>query len=248
MSTDRHKDVTVVILVGGRGTRIQAIHPDTAKPMVKVRGRPFLSWLTSWLASQGLTHFIFSTGYHAEQIEQWSGNDEFPGTVRICRREAEPLGTGGGLFNCLDGCREWVLVANGDSICMGSVEELLRLRRTTDLAGALVGVPVKDASRYGSLSIDADGHLLALHEKVPGMSLINSGLYLFKNDLLRQFRRPGALSIEQDLIPEMIKTGTKLCVVRLQESAFIDIGTPEGLGLVDDFIESHLERHLPLSC
>lgn len=247
-ANEGYDDVTVVILAGGRGTRIQATHPATPKPMISVRGRPFLYWLTSWLVSHSLSHFVYSTGYHSEQIESWCANDDFPQVVRICRREAEPLGTGGGLFNCLDACREWVLVANGDGICMCDISELLRLRQEPGLSGALVGVPVEDASRYGSLSIDHERRLVAFREKVPGAGLINGGLYLFRADLLRAFRRPGALSIEHDLIPDIIAAGMRLQVIRLQDSAFIDIGTPQSLALAESFIDAHLASSVRSVC
>lgn len=237
-------DVTVVILAGGRGTRIRELHPDVPKPMIAIAGRPFLSWLTVWLAAQGPTHFVYSAGWLAEQIEAWSKDDEFAGLTRVCRRETEPLGTGGGVFNCLDLCRDWVLVANGDGLCMGGIRELLQLRGEIGIGGGLVGVSVDDTSRYGSLDIDGDGYLVAFREKVPGAGFINSGFYLFRTELLRSIRRPGASSIERDLIPEMIASGEKLRVLRLQEAAFIDIGTPESLAMAERFIKVHLEHRI----
>jgi NDP-sugar pyrophosphorylase family protein len=237
-------DVTVVILAGGRGSRISAIHPERPKPMIPIAGRPFLTWLTAWLATQGPTHFVYSTGWLAEQIEAWCKNDEFPGLTRTCRRETEPLGTGGGLFNCLDLCRDWVLVANGDGLCMGGIQDLLQLRSEAGLGGGLLGVPVDDTSRFGSLSISSDGHLIAFREKIPGVGYINSGFYLFRTELLRSIKRPGVLSIERDLIPEMIASGKHLRALQLQETAFIDIGTPESLATAESFINAHLERRV----
>jgi D-glycero-alpha-D-manno-heptose 1-phosphate guanylyltransferase len=149
------------------------------------------------------------------------------------------LGTGGGLLNCLDLCRDWVLVANGDGLCMGGIQELLELRYERGIAGGLIGVPVADTSRYGSLLVNAKGRLIAFSEKVPGVGVVNSGFYLFRTDLLSGFRRSGTLSIERDLIPEMMAAGAILRVVRPQESAFIDIGTPESLARVDSFINRH---------
>jgi D-glycero-alpha-D-manno-heptose 1-phosphate guanylyltransferase len=209
--------------------------------MIPIAGRPFLFWLTTWLAAQGPTHFVYSTGWRADQIEAWC-RDDFRGITRICRRELEPLGTGGGLLNCVDLCRNWTLVANGDGLCMAGITELLRLRHAAGIGGALVGVPVDDTSRYGSLAIEGGGRLTAFKEKAPGSGFINSGFYLFRTELLRGLQRPGASSIERDLIPEMIASGVELKVILLPETAFIDIGTPESLALAEDFIRTHLAR------
>src|SRR4051794_7728791 len=96
------EDVSVVILAGGKGTRLSGLFPDLPKPLVPVAGRPFLYWLTRWISSHGPQHFVYSTGYMADQIEDWSADGSMPEIDRICRRESEPLGTGGGLLNCLD--------------------------------------------------------------------------------------------------------------------------------------------------
>lgn len=233
-------DVSVVVLAGGRGTRIQALHPTTPKPMIAVRGQPWLHWLTAWFAGQGLSDFIYSTGYRSEQIADWCGNAAFPGLSRRCVAETAPLGTGGALLNSLPGCRDWVLVANGDGLCMAGVGALLALRDRPGADGGLLGVRVEDTARYGSLAIGAGDRLTGFHEKVPGTGHVNGGVYLFRRALLEAHARPGQLSLEHDLFPELIAAGADLRVVRLADSPFIDIGTPETLALADAFIRDHV--------
>ena len=243
-------DVTAVILAGGMGTRLRSLYPDVPKPMIAVAGRPFLYWLTAWLASHGLTHFVYSTGHRAEQIESWSEGGDFPELTRLCRRETEPLGTGGGLLNCLDLCRDYVLVANGDGLIMDGIAALLSLRHVAPVDGGLIGVAVEDATRYGSLAIGEGDRLTGFREKIPGPGVANGGLYLFRTALLRAHHRPGPLSIEYELIPQMIHAGACLRVVCPAEPAFIDIGTPESLSEAERFVETHLgsicsHGHLP---
>jgi D-glycero-alpha-D-manno-heptose 1-phosphate guanylyltransferase len=234
-----HGDVTALVLAGGRGTRIQAIHPDIPKPMVPVAGKPFLHWLTLWLARHGLDHFVYSTGFRADAIDAWIHDDEFPALTRIARPEDSPLGTGGGLFNSLDACRDWVLVVNGDGLVMGGISELLALRHLAGIDGALLGVDVEDTSRYGSLEIDAAQRLTGFQEKVPGQGTINGGLYLFRKSFLDAHRVHGPSSIERDLFPSFIRRHADLRVVRTT-APFIDIGTPETLRQAETFIRQQL--------
>jgi NDP-sugar pyrophosphorylase family protein len=232
-------DVTVVILAGGKGTRLQGLFPDRPKPLVPVAGRPFLHWLTLWIAHHGPHYFVYSTGYMADQIEQWSSDGSLPGIDRLCRREEQPLGTGGGLLNCLDLCREWLLVANGDAVVMDGIDQILMLREQS-VDGAILGVEVPDASRYGSLEVGEGGWLHGFSEKVPGHGLINGGFYLFRKDLLLQHFKPGNCSIETDIFPQLIDLGAKLKVVVRQNAPFIDIGTPETAYQAEDFVRRHL--------
>jgi D-glycero-alpha-D-manno-heptose 1-phosphate guanylyltransferase len=233
-------DVSVVILAGGRGTRLQGLHPDTPKPMIEVAGEPFLHWLTVWIARQGLRHFVYSTGYMSEQIEAWAQNGAFPELLRQCRHEETPLGTGGALLNCLDLCRDWVLVANGDSLVMGGISELLALVQSARNDGGLFGVEVEDTARYGSLGVTHDGKLTGFSEKVSGKGLINAGVYLFRTALLREIMPQGACSIEYDLFPRLIESHADLRVVRLSDAPFIDIGTPATLEQAKHFVTMHL--------
>lgn len=233
------ENVTVVILAGGKGTRLRGLFPDLPKPLVPVAGRPFLYWLTLWIQRHGPDSFVYSTGYMADQIEAWASDDSLPQVKRLCRREEEPLGTGGGLLNCLDLCREWVVVANGDGLVMDGIDEILDLRNH-GIDGGVLAVEVPDTSRFGSLKVTDEGNLQGFAEKVPGQGLINGGLYLFRKDLLKQQFRAGYCSMETDIFPQLIETGARLKVVDCQNAAFIDIGTPETVSQAEQFVIRHL--------
>ena len=46
--------LTAILLAGGFGTRVRAIHPDLPKPMIPVAGEPFLEWIIRYWAGQGV--------------------------------------------------------------------------------------------------------------------------------------------------------------------------------------------------
>lgn len=234
-------EVTVVVLAGGKGTRLRGLFPELPKPLVPVAGKPFLHWLTRWIASHGPKRFVFSTGYLADQIEDWSNGGEMPDLLRLCRREEEPLGTGGGLLNCLDLCSDWIMVANGDGLVMAGVAEMLALAKTS-MDGGILGVEVPDTSRFGSLQIDDHGTLVGFAEKKEGAGLINGGLYIFRKSLLEKVYRAGPVSIETELFPQMIAAGANIRVIARNDAPFIDIGTPETVIQAEDFIRTHVLR------
>jgi D-glycero-alpha-D-manno-heptose 1-phosphate guanylyltransferase len=207
--------------------------------MVRVAGKPFLHWVTAYFARHGMLSFVYSTGYRSEQIETWCADSSMPGLAReVCREEA-PLGTGGGLLNCLEKCGSWVLVSNGDSLCLGGLPELQSRTARDGIAGAIVGVFASDTSRYGSLDIDAAGRLKAFREKVPGQGYVNAGMYLFRRDALSRFPSDQPSSIERDLIPGLLEQGAVIEAVQLPAAPFIDIGTPETVAEAESFIRAH---------
>ncbi|HET7086148.1 MAG TPA: nucleotidyltransferase family protein [Rhizomicrobium sp.] len=231
--------ITAVVLAGGRGTRIADLYPDIPKPMVPVCGRPFLFWVTRWLVEQGISDIVYSVGYRAEQIEQWmdSVQDSFEATLR-CVREAEPLGTGGGVLQCLELCAGHVLVVNGDSLTPVALAPLIAKAAAGD--GALLGVRMEDAARYGTLSLSSTGRLLKFAEKRPGAGIINAGIYLLSRSLLEPFPRGRKLSMEEELLPALIDQGANLGCEVAESAPFLDIGTPESVKQAETFVRSHI--------
>jgi D-glycero-alpha-D-manno-heptose 1-phosphate guanylyltransferase len=232
--------VTALILAGGRGTRIHELYPNTPKPLIPIAGQPFLYWLTRWIHQHGVNKFIYSAGYLADQIEDWTQNDSFPSLSRTVRKEERPLGTGGALLHGLDRSAEWSLVANGDGLVMGGIDALLDQRFQT-VDGALIGIEVADAARYGSLETDADGRLLAFREKVSGSGLINGGLYLLRTELFSNQFTATPQSLERDIFPSLISGGARISVVNAGSAPFIDIGTPDSLKEAEGFVRRHFE-------
>ena len=66
----------VIIIAGGRGTRISEETADKPKPMVLINGKPILWHLMNIFALQGFNDFIISTGYKSEIIEDWVFNNK----------------------------------------------------------------------------------------------------------------------------------------------------------------------------
>lgn len=212
------------------------------KPLVPVAGRPFLSWVTSSLIGQGVTDLVYSTGHLGDQIETWVGTADLPDGIQArCRREPTPLGTGGAVLACLDACQELVMVVNGDTLLLTELPSVISRLRAEGLDGVIVGVPVADASRFGTLEVDDDGMLRSFREKQPGAGIVNGGIYLFPRAVLERFLPVRVISFEREILPELIRGGARIGVTA-REAPFIDIGVPETLARADDFIAAYRDR------
>lgn len=236
------KRPTVIVLAGGRGTRLASLFPELPKPLVPMIGEPFLHWLVLWLFRQGCTDYVFSLGYRGEQILEWLRASPLMASLTWqawC--EERPLGTGGGARGCLDLCSGDVLVTNGDSLIMASLQSVWAAAEDASVDGVLMGLPLKDASRYGTLDVDQDGSLIGFQEKRSGGGLVNTGLYFFREHTLARFPVNETLSMECDVIPALIREKANLRVIRTPPDApFIDIGTPETVTQGEDFVRRHI--------
>ena len=236
------EQITAVILAGGFGTRIKHLLGDLPKPMAPVNGKPFVEWVVRYLARQGIRNVILSTGHRAETVEQHFAPSPVKNVRVRCVPETTPLGTAGGFLNAAQSAPEkpaaW-LVLNGDSLVVAPLPEFLATLNQPETEGAILGVPMADASRFGTLSPNPAGDLIGFNEKKPGAGNINAGVYLFRASALNKFPTRTPLSFEVDVFPTLINGGAKLKTV-LSAAPFLDIGTPESLPQAAGFIRNHL--------
>ncbi|MBN9659375.1 MAG: NTP transferase domain-containing protein [Acidobacteria bacterium] len=229
---------SLLILAGGRGTRLQNLHPDLPKPMVPVAGRPFLEWMLEHWEEQGANDVVVSTGYLAEVIEDFLAARGSGEAVR----ELQALGTGGAVRYAVERrpLSDPFVVTNGDSLVAADLSGMWSLPPGAE--AAIAAIEVDDASRFGTLAIDEAGFLQRFEEKRPGAGWINAGIYCFRRHLIDMFPQ-GASSIETDVFPSLLAAGVPIHAVRVK-GRFLDIGTPDSLGQGDAFVRE-LKGELP---
>lgn len=104
----------VVLMAGGRGTRISELFPDIPKPLIPIQGIPVLEREIISLRDQGFTDIILTIGYMAEKIQEYFGGGDKWGVKIEYFVEDKPLGNAGALF-FLD-LKEDFLLLNADAV------------------------------------------------------------------------------------------------------------------------------------
>src|ERR1700677_4852304 len=88
----------VVILCGGRGTRLQEHTQSIPKPMVEIGGRPILWHVIQIYLAQRFRRFLLLTGYRGEQVQRFVAQESWPRGAEIrCLPTGEDTPTGGRL-------------------------------------------------------------------------------------------------------------------------------------------------------
>ncbi|MDE2410454.1 MAG: HAD-IIIA family hydrolase [Sphingomonadales bacterium] len=222
----------LVVLVGGKGTRLGTAGQHTPKPLMPISdSEVFLDHLLKASLRQGFGHVILLAGHLGEQVVQRYAHR------RICEAdidvfiEPSPMGTGGALRMVESRLADSFILMNGDTlfdINLRALDEALASDRRKKAVMALRRVD--DAGRYGSVSVDGDGRITGFREKqagtegVPGM--INGGIYALRREVLAQMPA-GACSIETDVFPDLVERGE--LGGRGFDGYFLDIGLPETL-------------------
>lgn len=231
-------EIRAFVLCGGLGTRLRAVLSDRPKSMALVAGRPFLEILLRQLRAAGIREVVLGTGYRAEQIERYFENGNRLGISIQYSREQEPLGTGGALKLAEPSLNDPVLVLNGDSYADWALTDLLQVYRAKQATAVMVLQSVPDVSRYGNVTVDADGRVVAFVEKGAraGAGVINAGIYLVQRQIIAALPRMTPISLERDVFPNLLK-GKLYGLV--STGNFIDIGVPADLERAQTLLAGH---------
>jgi D-glycero-D-manno-heptose 1,7-bisphosphate phosphatase len=213
-----------VVLAGGLGTRLGSLTRTTPKPLLDVAGRPFLEYVVWNLRRQGVRRLLLSIGYLYQAIRDHFGDGSDFGVEVDYAIEHEPAGTGGALRVAASKLEAAFFLLNGDTLFDVNLYDLAM--GLGDSVCALALRRMEDGTRYGSISLDGEGHVVEFKEKLGGQGLINGGVYAVRREILDAVPS-GSCSIEEDVFPALATQ--KRLAGRVYDAYFLDIGLPETL-------------------
>jgi D,D-heptose 1,7-bisphosphate phosphatase len=220
----------LVIIAGGKGTRLKEILGNLPKPMAEVAGKPLLEHQVLLARKYGIRDILILTGYGAEHIERYFG-DGAAWNVRIhYQRELQPLGTAGALLDAFDKLDDTFVVMYGDTMVNVDLERLIAAH--SPAASATLLVHPNDHPQDSDLVEMNDGKEIVAFHSYPHpaganlQNLVNAALYVFSKQALRVSTSPA--DIAKHLFPALLAAGKVLYGYRSREY-IKDAGTPERL-------------------
>jgi MurNAc alpha-1-phosphate uridylyltransferase len=208
-----------MLLAAGRGERMRPLTDHTPKPLLRVGGKPLISWHLEALARAGILDVVVNLSWLGEQLRAALGDGrDFGLTIRYSEEGSPPLETGGGIFKALPLLGpEPFLVVNGDTF---TDVDLTALQLSAAADARLVLVPNPPQHPRGDFVLD--GELL---QEGDGPTLTYSGIGLFSPALFA-----GCTAGQFPLLPLLKRA---IAAGRLQgqrhTGQWFDIGTPERL-------------------
>ena len=225
-----------VILAAGKGTRMRELCHDCPKPMVKLLGKPLLEWRLATLP-ESINEVILVVGYLQEQIKEYFG-DQWQGR-KITYVTQEILdGTGGAMRVLQPHLTGRVLVTNGDDLY--HKDDLEELSVDESEGGAVIGMDVEDAAKYGLLEVDDEGKLWSIterpHERQVGV--VNTGTYII-TDKFFDYPLVPISDTEFGLPQTLVQVAGEYPVRVLKARAWQPVGCPEDIPDAEAFIQKY---------
>ena len=225
-------DMQVVILAGGRGTRLGEHVQAIPKPMVTIGGRPNLEHQVLLAKRHGFTSVLFLVSHLADRIEAHFGyGRRFGMEISYCA-EDPPLGTAGALRHAGALLQDRFLVFYGDVFIECDLARLWADHANNRPFATLVVHPNDHPYDSDLVEADAEGWISAIHPKprpedqyLP--NLVNAGVAVIERRFLALIPPGQHLDLAGDIFPALARDGG----LRAYHSAeyFKDFGTADRL-------------------
>ena len=245
-----------MILAGGRGSRLHDLTNKVAKPAVSYGGKyRIVDFPLSNCANSGIDVVGVLTQYESVLLNsyvaagrRWGLDTKDSGVYVLPPREKADAnldvyrGTADAISQNIDFIDnydpEYLLVLSGDHIYKMNYAKMLAYHKehNADATIAVIGVPMKEASRFGIMNTDETGRIVEFEEKPaePKSNLASMGIYIFNWKLLRKMlladmKNPDSNhDFGKDIIPTLLNDGRTLVAYEF-EGYWKDVGTIDSL-------------------
>ncbi len=216
----------MLIMAGGKGTRLSPHTENCPKPMLEVGGKPMLEHIVERAATNGIRHFVISLHYLGHIIEDHFG-DGRKYDVRIdYLRETSPLGTAGCLSLLPKIPDLPMIVTNGDVLTDIHYSELLDFHARHEATATMAVRQHEIHNQFGVVRIKGV-EIEGFEEKPVYSSYVNAGLYVLNPETLRilEYQK----HCHMPMLFERIKSGGGRTIVYPMHEPWLDVGRPAEL-------------------
>jgi glucose-1-phosphate cytidylyltransferase len=196
--------VDVVILCGGRGTRLRERTETVPKPLVEIGDRPILWHVIRLYAAQGFSRFVLCTGYLGDQIAEFVAAERWPEQIAVeCVDTGEHTPTGGRIHKVRDRLRGTFCATYADGLADVDLGRLLSFHGDH---GALATMTVvRPELQFGVTELDGDARVTGFAEKPRSEHWVNGGFFCFEPRVIDYLAEASVL--EREPLEGLVRDG-----------------------------------------
>lgn len=219
----------VVIMAGGKGTRISSISNRIPKPMIMIGKKPVLEHELIGLRDQGFTDIVITIGHLGNIIRDYFGNGEKLGIHIKYFEEKEPLGTAGALYYLKEELKEDFFLLNGDVLMDINFGRMIDYHKRNNADATLLTHPNGHPYDSALIRTDGKGKVMEWLNKEEKRDIfknrVNAGVHILSPKVLERVQNPGKIDLDRELLKPLVAS-EKLYAYDSPEY-IRDMGTPE---------------------
>ena len=215
-------NVPVVIMAGGKGSRLEPFTKVLPKPLVPVHEKPIIEHIIDHFTKLGCRDFYLTVNYKGKILKAFFEELQ-PEYYLNFVNEKKPLGTAGSLRLLDSEFKQPFFVTNCDILIKTDYFSLYKFHQKGSYDITLVASAKEYEIPYGTCVLNNEGHLSHINEKPKYDFLVNTGLYVLNPDMLELIPRNKFYHITH-LIEDAKNKGKKVGVYPIDEDSWIDVG------------------------
>ena len=219
----KNLDLPVVIMAGGKGTRLKPLTNIIPKPLIPVGERTILEEIMDCFVSVGCKDYYLSVNHKVETIKHYFNQLDNPDYNINYFQEPKPLGTAGSMYLLKGKINKTFFVSNCDILINQDIEEIYNYHKSNNNAITMVSALKHFKIPYGTIKTGTEGIFKEMTEKPELTYQINTGVYIIEPFVL-DFIPENTFYHITHLIQDIHNKGQKVGVFPISEGSWKDIG------------------------
>ena len=228
-------NLPVVIMAGGKGTRLYPYTKVLPKALVPIGDLPIVEHIMNEFIECGCNDFHYLLNHKKQMIKAYF-NEEANDCKITFYDEDIPLGTGGGLRLLRGYIDETFFLTNCDSILKADYSDIYKYHKEQKNVVTMVCVHKHFTIPYGVISMNEKGEIGEIKEKPEYSFLTNTGFYIVEPEVINEVEDDVAIGFPE-IMDKLRKKEKKVSVYPVSEMSWIDMGQPDEMEKMRKLLE-----------
>lgn len=233
------QDVDVVIMAGGKGTRLYPYTKILPKPLIPIGDVPIMERIIGRFCDFGASHFIATLNYRKTMIRSYFA-DLMTNYQMDYVEESKPLGTAGSLRLIQKGFDKPFIVTNCDILIDADYADIYRHHCESGNMLTIVTALKNIVVPYGVIYAKENAVVESMEEKPKMSYFVNTGMYILNPELLDMIPEDTFYHMT-DLADDLLKQGKQIGMYPISEDSFLDMGEFEEMRRMEQKINMKAE-------
>lgn len=236
--TDELKNVPVVIMAGGAGTRLYPYTKILPKPLIPVHDVPIIEHIMKEFGQYGCSDFYLILNHKKNMIKAYFAENS--SHYNVCFEDEEkPLGTGGGLSLLKGKIKSTFILSNCDILIKENIASIYKLHKKQNHLITMVCSVQNLVIPYGIVEIDKNGEIEKMQEKPALSFLTNTGCYIVEPEVIDELENNVKIDFPE-IIEKYRKIGKKVGIYPISDKSWMDMGQMDELKRMEKRLQEEI--------